>query len=117
MKMSPKSVVSGSLLILAAVVLDGGHHFVQIAGHDGIDVKNRSAGGFHGAADIVLVFLFVDDLGDGAAGGVVDPGDAAGAYGDEGGLGGNRGRNGQEQGEQDDPEHGASLRRAVGGRF
>ncbi len=59
----------------------------KIAGHDGVDVEHGSARGFHGGADAVLVLLGVDDLGDGAAGGVIDARDAARADGHEGGFG------------------------------
>ena len=59
----------------------------KIARHDGVDVEYGRAGGFDGGPDVVLVLLGVDDLGDGAAGGVVDAGDAAGADGNERRLG------------------------------
>jgi len=55
---------------------------VELAGLDRVDVEHRPAGGFHGAADAVLGAVLVHEAADGAAGCVVDAGDAAGADGD-----------------------------------
>ena len=59
---------------------------VELPGVDGVDVVDRTAGGFDGAADAGLLFHLVRQAADGASGGIVDPGDPAGADGDE--LGG-----------------------------
>jgi hypothetical protein len=56
---------------------------VELAGLDGVDVEDRAAGGFDRAADAVLGAVLVHQAADGAAGGVVHAGDAAGADGDE----------------------------------
>src|SRR5210317_1483581 len=73
--------------LVLAVGLD--HAKLQVTGHNRIDVKDRSAGGFHCTAEPVDLSFLVDDSGNGAAGGIIHSGDTAGSNGDEGGLGHN----------------------------
>jgi hypothetical protein len=71
-----------------------GHAHIQLAGGNGIEVVDRTAGAFHRAADAMLFASLVDQTGNGAAGGIVNAGHAAGADGHEGRLGLNRSRSG-----------------------
>jgi hypothetical protein len=60
---------------------------LQVSGHDGIDVKHRTAGRFNRCADTVLVFFLVHDSGNSPARRIIDTGNPAGADGDKGCLG------------------------------
>ena len=60
-----------------------GHTHVQLAGGNGVQVIDGAAGAFHRAANAVLFPGFIDQAADSAAGGIIDPGHAAGSDGDK----------------------------------
>ena len=76
-------------LAVVGLALEIRLHYPQldVAVHQGVDVEDRAARRFDRHAQVVFAALLVDQLADGAAGGVVDPGHPAGADGHEAGGG------------------------------
>ena len=68
-----------------------GHPEFQITGHNRVDVKHGSAGGFHRGADAVFLAFCIYHPCNGTAGGVINTGNSARADGDEGCFGFNLG--------------------------
>ena len=96
--------IPGTEAIPGLVVKVGlGHAEVDLAGGDGVEVEDGSAGGFDGHANGVVAVL-VDEAGDGSADGVVDAGDAAGADGGKVGSGGGATASGKEGGGEEEGE-------------
>jgi len=77
----------------------------EVTGQNGIDVEHGSAGGLHRGTDAVLLALFVDHLGDCAAGGIVYTRNAARADGDKGGFSVRRLLKRSEAGEEGEAEY------------
>src|SRR5690606_1067068 len=65
--------------LVIGVVADVGlnHAQVELTRLDRVDVEHRTAGRFNGAADAVVLAVFVHQTADGAAGCVIDAGHAA----------------------------------------
>lgn len=77
-----EGLFAGAVIGVILPVRLGDAH-VELAGADGVDVVDGTAGGLHRAAHAVFFAALVDETADGAARGVIDTGDAAGADGDE----------------------------------
>jgi len=73
----------GNPLYCLILTIGLGNAEFKVTGHDGIDVEHGPSGRFDRSANAVFFALFVDHLGDRASGGVINPGNAAGADSDK----------------------------------